>query len=131
MPPRPLASLGDRLIGQVLDSLVALAAVVAGLIPNLVSDTTSGATMFAGVGFALFYVLFSDGLAGGQSWGKKAIGTAVIDATTGRPCTFFQSFLRNLLLTALGFIDWVFIFGQKRQRLGDKAANTIVVKITA
>jgi uncharacterized RDD family membrane protein YckC len=26
-------------------------------------------------------------------------------------------------------IDWVFIFGRKRQRLGDKAANTVVVKV--
>jgi uncharacterized RDD family membrane protein YckC len=27
----------------------------------------------------------------------------------------------------LGPIDWIFIFGDRRQRLGDKAAGTIVV----
>jgi hypothetical protein len=34
-----------------------------------------------------------------------------------------------LLLNFLGWIDWIFIFGQRRQRLGDRAANTIVVDI--
>ncbi len=53
---------------------------------------------------------------------------AVVDARTGQPCTFGQSFVRNLLLSILGFIDWLFIFGRKRQRLGDMAAPTLVIK---
>jgi uncharacterized RDD family membrane protein YckC len=57
------------------------------------------------------------------------MGTAVVDAATGRPCTFGKSFLRNFLLVVLGFIDWIFIFGRRRQRLGDMAANTLVVKV--
>jgi uncharacterized RDD family membrane protein YckC len=35
--------------------------------------------------------------------------------------------VRNILLSILGPIDWIFIFGERRQRLGDKAAGTIVV----
>ena len=84
--------------------------------------------MVAAVVFAFLYILLSDGFAGGQSYGKRIVNTEVVDATSGEPCTFGKSFLRNLLLMLLGLIDWVFIFGEKRQRLGDKAANTIVIK---
>jgi hypothetical protein len=51
----------------------------------------------------------------------------VVDATTGAPCSFGKSFIRNLLLDMLGPIDWIFIFGERHQRLGDKAAGTIVI----
>ena len=73
------------------------------------------------------YYLFADGLHDGQSLAKRQLGIRVIDAETGAPCTFWQSFLRNLLLAILGPLDWIFIFGERHQRLGDKAANTIVV----
>lgn len=123
-----LGSLSDRLLGQILDSFVAIGAIVVAAILTVVSPRIGAIAMIAAIVYAIFYILFSDGFAGGQSYGKRVAHTAVIDATTGKPCTFSQSFLRNLLLTLLGIIDWVFIFGKKRQRLGDKAANTIVVK---
>ena len=75
----------------------------------------------------MLYTLLSDGLEGGQSFGKRLVGIRVVSIETGAPCTFGQSFLRNLLLTILGPIDWIFIFGERRQRLGDKAAGTIVI----
>lgn len=81
----------------------------------------------AGIAWWIFYYFFADGLAGGQSIGKRWMGMHVINAETGAPCTFGQSFIRNLLLAVLGPIDWVFIFGDRHQRLGDKAAGTIVV----
>jgi uncharacterized RDD family membrane protein YckC len=123
-----LASLSDRLLGQILDSLVAVGAFILAGILYAVSPTIGGVALIAAIIYAIFYILFADGFEGGQSYGKRVAHTAVIDATTGNPCTFGQSFLRNLLLTLLGIIDWVFIFGKKRQRLGDQAANTIVVK---
>jgi uncharacterized RDD family membrane protein YckC len=54
---------------------------------------------------------------------------AVVDRRSGRPCSAGQSFLRNLLLALLGFFDWVFILGERHQRLGDKVAGTIVVDV--
>jgi uncharacterized RDD family membrane protein YckC len=123
-----LASLSDRLFGQILDSLVAVAAFAAAAVLYLISPTLGGLGFVLAILFAIFYILFADGLEGGQSYGKRLVHTACIDATTGAPCTFWQSFIRNLLLALLGLIDWIFIFGKKRQRLGDKAANTIVVK---
>jgi uncharacterized RDD family membrane protein YckC len=123
-----LATLGQRLVGQLLDSLVAFAAIIVGLLPIAISQRLGGITLIFGLVFAFFYILFADGFKGGQSYGKRITKTAVIDATTGTPCTFAKSFVRNLLLSLLGIIDWAFIFGRKRQRLGDKAANTLVVK---
>jgi uncharacterized RDD family membrane protein YckC len=126
-----LASLSDRLFGQILDSLVAVAAFAVAGVLYIISPTLGGLGFVLAILFAIFYILFADGLEGGQSYGKRIVHTACVDATTGAPCTFWQSFIRNLLLTLLGLIDWIFIFGKKRQRLGDKAANTIVVKTSS
>jgi uncharacterized RDD family membrane protein YckC len=123
-----LASLGERLIGQILDSFIAIAVIIAGVIISALSDTLKEIPILVGLAFAFLYILFADGLSGGQSYGKRIMKTAVIDASSGQPCTFLKSFIRNILLSLLGIIDWIFIFGGKRQRLGDMAANTIVVK---
>jgi uncharacterized RDD family membrane protein YckC len=56
------------------------------------------------------------------------LGMRVIDEKTRQPCTFWQSFVRNLILHLLGPIDWIFIIGERRRRLGDMLAGTIVVK---
>jgi uncharacterized RDD family membrane protein YckC len=128
MQQQGLASLSDRLFGQILDSLIAFAPFIPAWILVVVSPALGMLAILAAAAYALYYLLFADSFAGGQSYGKRIVNTAVVDATTGEPCTFGQSFVRNLLLMMLGVIDWVFIFGQKRQRLGDKAANTIVIK---
>ena len=72
------------------------------------------------------YFLLADGLNEGQSFAKRWLGLRVIDAKTGAACTFGQSIVRNLF-GILGPFDWIFIFGDRRQRLGDKIAGTIVV----
>jgi uncharacterized RDD family membrane protein YckC len=126
-----LASLPQRLAAQFLDGLVVavpvLALVYGGTVLYGFSDWPAGVLIAAAIFYAFTYVLFSDGLAGGQSLGKRWVGIRVISAETGAPCTYRQSFVRNLLLSFLGPIDWIFIFGERRQRLGDKAAGTIVV----
>ena len=55
----------------------------------------------------------------------------MIDQRNGLPCSAWQSFVRNLLLFACGFFDWIAIFGERRQRLGDMAARTIVVDVAS
>jgi uncharacterized RDD family membrane protein YckC len=128
MNNQPLASLSARLFGQILDSLVAVAAFIAAGILYAFSSAIGLIAVIVAVCYAIYYLLFADSFEGGQSYGKRVVNTAVVDATTGEACTAWQSFIRNLLLALLGIIDWVFIFGRKRQRLGDKAANTIVIK---
>ena len=124
---RPLASRSTRLVGQFLDSLVGAAPLIAGMLLTSVNDGLGAVIVMAGIAWWIFYYFFADGLAGGQSIAKRWLDMHVVSATTGAPCTFGQSFVRNLLLAALGPIDWVFIFGERQQRLGDMAAGTIVI----
>jgi len=122
-PPwgRPLAALWQRFFGQLIDGAVAFGlAIAVAFLPPFHNIIASYLAFVA-------YVLFADGLPGGQSLGKKALGVEVVDTRTGRPCNYGQSFLRNLLLMILGPIDWLFILGERHQRLGDRAADTIVV----
>jgi uncharacterized RDD family membrane protein YckC len=131
----PLASRGSRLLAQFLDGLIAVAIIGVGVLIGFVlskdSDDAGTPILFTitSVVLALLYILLSDGFENGQSYGKRALHIAVIDATTGRPCSFGKSLLRNLTLEILGPIDWLFIFSAKRQRLGDMFANTVVVEI--
>ena len=116
-----------RLIGQFIDGIIAAVPMVVGLALMFVSETLGGFLFFGGILWSLFYYFFADGLNDGRSVAKQWFGMRVVDATTGVPCTFGQSFIRNLLLAILGPIDWIFIFGERRQRLGDKAAGTVVI----
>ena len=122
-----LASRPQRLAAQFLDGLVAGAPALAAFLLMFLVPRAGFAVLLAAALFGAIYTLLADGLEGGQSIGKRMLGLRVVSMTTGAPCTFGQSFLRNLLLMILGPIDWIFIFGERHQRLGDKAAGTIVV----
>ena len=121
-----LASRGDRLAGQFFDGIVGGALLIAGLAASTVAKTPGFAVIAAGVLWSIVYNLFADGLKDGQSIGKRQLGTRVVDAKTGAPCTYGQSFVRNAF-QILGPLDWIFIFGEERQRLGDKVAGTVVI----
>ncbi len=118
----------QRWLGQFLDSLIY--GVIA-IIPMMILDIIlpEEYAVVLGILPALWYLLFQDGMPEGQSLGKKGVDTRVLDAKTGRPCTYGQSFIRNISLIVLNWIDWIFIFGEKHQRLGDKLAGTVVVKL--
>ena len=126
-PHVTLASRSSRLIGQFLDGLIGGAPLLAGFLLSSLSETLGVVFILAGAAWSAFYYLFADGLHNGQSYAKRWLGVQVVDAESGAPCTFGQSFVRNLLLAVLGPLDWVFIFGERHQRLGDKAAGTIVI----
>lgn len=121
-----LATLGARLAAQVIDGFVAFAML---LLILVILDPASGhgSSLLALVPF-LGYLWLADALPRGQSIGKRFLGISVVTADTNRSCSVIQSFIRNFPLTVLGFFDWVFIFGNARQRLGDKLARTIVIK---
>lgn len=119
----PLATLTQRLAAQIVDGVIYLALLALASLPFGFSGAVVGA-IAAGL-----YYLFQDGLSRGQSYGKRLFKTAVVDTRTGEWCGFLQSFVRNLLLGMLNIIDWIFIFGSKRQRLGDMLASTAVIRI--
>lgn len=120
-----LASLGNRFIAQIFDSLIAL---LLGVILYFVGGLFHDGHWIALVGY-LGYYLFSDGLHGGQSFGKRSLNIAVINTKNGKPCGYIRSVARNFTLLILGIIDIVFIFGKNRQRLGDLAADTEVINV--
>ena len=132
VPPHAIAGLGARFGGQIIDTVIAflplllfsIAAYVIGL-----EDVFNGLILILGIAFSFFYVIFADGMSSGQSWGKSLLAIAVVDARTGEPCTYGQSFVRNFSLLVLSVIDWIFIFGASRRRLGDLIAGTVVVYV--
>ena len=124
------ASRSSRIVGQIVDGLVAFAPLPLLYLIRSDSPALSGVLTIGAIGWTLFHILLADGWAGGQRWGKRVAGTRVVDAVTEAPCTFGQSLIRNLLLAFLGPINWLFIFGERHQRLGDKSAGTIVVRAT-
>ena len=117
----------QRLLGQMLDGFVGIAPFFVVAILSSVSDALTSVLSLASLAWALFYYFLADGLRGGQSIGKRWLGMRVVGLDGHTQCTFGQSFVRNLLLAILGPIDWLFIFGENHQRLGDKAAGTLVL----
>ena len=122
-----LASRSSRLLGQLVDGVIALVPLLIALIVSSINERLGHPVIIVALLLALGYYFLADGLPGGGSYAKQWMNLAVVDATSRQPCTFWQSFVRNLLLALLGPLDWIFIFGSHRQRLGDIAAGTVVI----
>lgn len=84
---------------------------------------------FLSIFFAIFYFLIKDGLANGQSLGKKVMGITVIYLPTSMPCSMFQSFLRNIVIVILPIEPLVILISKERKGLGDYLAKTQVLYI--
>ena len=75
----------------------------------------------------IFGLLFMDGFRKGQGIGKKLLSLQVLRLKDGEPCTFKDSFVRRFA-GILQPLDLLWLLGKKQQRLGDKFAETVVVK---
>jgi len=136
-----------RLGASLLDGLVILGMVYAPFFVGMLlggglhGAGADGGGAMIGVGFALATVGFIVWCTitvrymqrNGQSIGKKIVGIKVV-RTNGEPATFGRVFwLRNFVNGAIGmipfyaFVDLLFIFGESRQCLHDKIADTVVV----
>lgn len=133
------ARLWKRALGQFIDGVIFTApAFMLGFLMGGNADALEGAqgkiilvTFAILIAAAFVYILLADALPGGQSLGKRIVGIAVVKESSGQPCGVSQSLVRNLLVVLLGPVDWLFIFGRKHQRLGDKIAGTIVIESLA
>lgn len=94
----------------------------------LISDAAAAAILFV-LATAWFNYFALTEWRYGQTIGKNATGVEVLSLTGDRP-TFGQASLRNLLRIVDFFVvGWVMVAaGDRRQRLGDKAAKTVVVR---
>jgi uncharacterized RDD family membrane protein YckC len=91
-----------------------------------------------GIGYLVWTLVLWDQ---GTNPGKKICGLRMVKADTGRTCTFGDMLVRNfvmggLVLSLIGtftfgigyLVDAFMIFGDRRQRLIDKMAGTLVVQ---
>jgi uncharacterized RDD family membrane protein YckC len=142
------AERGTRLAAAILDGLILGAMVYTPFIVGAIFGgiTTGGrgpvmnAAMVTGIAIGLVGFVIWCWLTvmyvrrNGQSIAKKMLDIKVV-RSDGSPVTLARLFLmRNVLNGALsvipfyGFIDLLFIFGERRECLHDKIADTIVVK---
>ena len=69
-----------------------------------------------------------DGFGDGQGPGKKLLSLQVLRLKNGKPCSVKDSFVRRLT-SIFQPLDSFWTFGKERQRMGDKLAETVVVKL--
>lgn len=123
--PRALAYTVDLIIRLVVFFVLIL-------IVGLQNEASHGLLLLAAFCLEWFYPTLFEAFWHGQTPGKKLMGLVVLHAD-GSPLSFNGSVLRNLLRSAdifpffylFGFVS--VLFTRKNQRLGDIAANTIVV----
>ena len=131
----PVASIGDRILGHLIDRLILIAysiAVIAAL-ANLELETWWVWVMLLAVPWMFFSVLFEIFM-NGQTPGKQVMKTKVV-RLNGTPATVGDYLLRWVFslvdfYVLSGAIALVAVaMGGKGQRLGDMVAGTSVVKL--
>ncbi len=131
-----LAPLRDRFLGLFIDIIVILAVTllliyVFSHIRSELLDSIMGYSFFL---LFLFYSLGMEALNNGQTLGKMAAGVKVLKLDGSQP-----SLSDFLMRTTFHFIDTGICFGvlggifiatsEHKQRMGDRAANTVIVKL--
>lgn len=132
--------LGARIAAQIIDSIVMLAVMFIPAIGfsvlnrsmGLPSDTLSTAGVVIGIGLYFGYWLFLEGLWDGYTVGKKIVGIKVVKED-GSECQIGASVIRNLLEIIDGLVYYIpglitIAVSDKRQRIGDHIAGTVVVR---
>lgn len=141
-----LAGIGSRFAAFIIDLLIQLATIALIIVAMIILEfdflalfielqfqvVTFAVTLI--ILFHLLYFSFFEPIMGGQTPGKKALGIRVI-SQRGEPVSVFESILRNFLRIVYVFpflylMDALFVILTKNyKRVGDFAANTVVVKV--
>jgi uncharacterized RDD family membrane protein YckC len=137
----PYHGLVIRFVALLIDGIIL--AIVA-----VILNTLFGAPMYfeSGVGFlsitvgfilsvviALLYFTYLLGRYG-QTVGKMALKIKVVNEADGSPITYQAAFIRTILLVIDGLFAYLvgallILTSDKNQRLGDRVAHTVVVKV--
>lgn len=140
-----LAGLGSRMIAFVIDMLIQIGIIAVIAVVVILSgvqgyEMNSISSILIAIGVILVFTIFfgyfivCEMLMNGQSPGKKIVKLRVIKQT-GEPINLLESFLRNILrIIDIYFSSYILgalmiIFTKDCKRVGDFAANTIVVKV--
>ena len=89
----------------------------------------AGTFVFLSMALWAFGLFFIDGFRNGQGIGKKLLSLQVLRLKDGKPCNFKDAFVRRFSGLFFQPLDFFWSLGSKRQRLGDKFAETAVVKL--
>jgi uncharacterized RDD family membrane protein YckC len=132
-----LGSLGDRIVGRIIDGLIIIAYVILLFVLfNLAPKGSIEGNYLLLMLFFLpivFYDLVSEILMNGQSVGKKVMGIKVISLSGEQP-SYSQYLIRWLFrLIDFSFSGSLVAFitvavTEKKQRLGDIVAGTVLIK---
>ena len=135
-----LAGLRERFFGMLIDTIIIgfiwiAIALIASATRLFESSFMSQAVSVFPFWFLIIYNMVCETFLNGQTFGKRSQGTKVV-RIDGKPISLSDHLLRSVLLLA----DYVFSGGvigallisttDKRQRLGDMAAGTTVIKIS-
>jgi len=131
--------IGARMGAQIVDTIMLLVILY---VPILLfgglgssGSNTGGLALIGfligGVG-AFFYHFLLEGYWKGQTVGKRLFGVKVVKEN-GEECDYGSAFVRNLLEIIDGFLYYLVGFiamavSDKRQRIGDRLAGTVVVR---
>ena len=138
--PSVLAERGARLAAAILDSIIFAGMVYLPLMFAVIGGDEAGVISMIGavltlIGFGVWaWLTIGYMKLNGQSIAKKMLTIKVV-RSDGSPASLGRLiWLRNVvnwlisIIPLYGFIDSLFIFGESRQCLHDKIADTIVVK---
>ena len=76
----------------------------------------------------IFGLFFMDGVKKGGGFGKNLLSLQIVRLKDGKPASLGDAFIRRFS-GILQPIDWLFALGGDKQRMGDKIASTVVVKL--
>jgi len=126
--------IGCRILARIIDEIVLIVASIMIFTWALAIGTAEVAAVMILTIIALWIgygILFETWR--GQTIGKIALDIIVVK-TDGLPCDFISAVIRNLLrildvigFWLLGFI--IMVVSDRRQRIGDHVANTMVVRV--
>jgi uncharacterized RDD family membrane protein YckC len=144
------ASLSNRILAALLDGIITLGLSIPAIILFLIGTERMETHYYNDSGFTfitiacflylipLTYSLLKDGLANGQSIGKKVFNLMVVNLENNTSCDKGKSFLRNFISGILIIIPFIGVLielilvltSEDGRKLGDKVANTQVIDET-
>jgi len=135
----PVASIGERIIAFIIDFLIMIAYgwIMFYLLANTVMSTVSNEAMYVFYVIVylplLMYHFLFEVLNGGQSPGKMIFKNKVVKIDGSRPNVgsyLLRWILRIIDVPLYGSVAVIsYLFSENGQRLGDRAANTTVIKL--
>ena len=131
----PLAGLGSRFIGLLIDSVIQGVVIVIAVIALVSAGGAVAAAVIASAAalLVLGYDVLVEVRGGGRTLGKRAAGVRVV-MDGGRPVDLRASLIRNVIRLFEGFATsylpaTISILATRgNQRLGDLAAGTLVIR---